>query len=114
MDDIEAVRAALGVDKLTLIGVSYGTFLAQAYAARYPTHVERVLLDSVLDVSGWDPFYLDVFSAVPRVLRAVCRRTCGSFTDDAVADLSLLVTRLESSSLRGRVTLPNGRRRRSR
>ena len=76
VDDIEAVRAALGVDKLTLIGVSYGTFLAQAYAARYPTHVDRVLLDSVLDVSGWDPFYLDIFGAVPRVLRAVCRRTC--------------------------------------
>ena len=76
VDDIEAVRAALGVDKLTLIGVSYGTFVAQAYAARYPTHVERVLLDSVLDVSGWDPFYLDIFGAVPRVLEAVCRQTC--------------------------------------
>ena len=72
------MRAALGVDKLTLIGVSYGTFLAQAYAARYPTHVERVLLDSVLDVSGWDPFYLDIFGAVPRVLRAVCRRICAA------------------------------------
>jgi pimeloyl-ACP methyl ester carboxylesterase len=113
VDDIEAVRAALGVDKLTLIGVSYGTFLAQAYAARYPTHVDRVLLDSVLDVSGWDPFYLDVFGAVPRVLRAVCRQACRGFTDDAVADLGRLVTRLEGGSLRGRVTLPSGRRQRS-
>ena len=68
------MRAALGVDKLTLIGVSYGTFLAQAYAARHLTHVERVLLDSVLDVSGWDPFYRDIFGAVPRVLESVCRR----------------------------------------
>nr|MBA3263158.1 alpha/beta fold hydrolase [Thermoleophilaceae bacterium] len=113
VEDIEAVRAALGADKLTLIGVSYGTFLAQAYAARYPKHVERVLLDSVLDVSGWDPFYLDVFRAVPRVLRAVCRQTCRSFTDDPVADLGRLVTRLEGGRLRGRVTLPSGRRQRS-
>lgn len=113
VDDIEAVRAAIGVDKLTLIGVSYGTFLAQAYAARYPTHVERVLLDSVLDVSGWDPFYLDIFGAVPRVLRAVCRQTCASFTDDAVADLGRLVTRLGGGALHGRVTLPNGHSRRT-
>jgi pimeloyl-ACP methyl ester carboxylesterase len=111
VDDIEAVRAALGVDKLTLIGVSYGTFLAQAYAARYPTHVERVLLDSVLDVAGWDPFYLDIFGAVPRVLGAVCRQTCPAFTPDAVADLGRLVTRLQHGSLHGHVTLPNGHRR---
>src|SRR3954453_7864989 len=111
VDDIEAVRAALGVDKLTLIGVSYGTFLAQAYAARYPTHVERVLLDSVLDVSGWDPFYLDTFAAVPRVLRAVCRGSCSDFTDDPVNDLGALVTRLSRGKLHGLVTLPNGRRR---
>ena len=110
VDDIEAVRAALGVDKLTLVGVSYGTFLAQAYAARYPTHVERVLLDSVLDVSGWDPFYLDIFGAVPRVLRAVCGRICAAFTDDAVADLGRLVARLERGALHGHVTLPNGHR----
>ena len=111
VDDMEAVRAALGVDKLTLIGVSYGTFLAQAYAARYPTHVERVLLDSVLDVSGWDPFYLDTFAAVPRVLRAVCRGSCSDFTDDPVNDLGALVTRLGRGKLRGKVTLPNGHRR---
>ena len=110
VDDIEAVRAALGVDKLTLVGVSYGTFLAQAYAARYPTHVERVLLDSVLDVSGWDPFYLDIFGAVPRVLRAVCGRVCAAFTDDVVADLGRLVARLERGALHGHVTLPNGHR----
>jgi pimeloyl-ACP methyl ester carboxylesterase len=108
VDDIEALRAALGADKLTLIGVSYGTFLAQAYAARHPDRVERVLLDSVLDVSGWDPFYLDIFGAVPRVLRAVCRQTCARFTDDEVADLARLVARLQGGALHGQVTLPNG------
>jgi pimeloyl-ACP methyl ester carboxylesterase len=113
VDDMEAVRAALGVDKLTLVGVSYGTFLAQAYAARYPTHVDRVLLDSVLDVSGWDPFYIDIFGAVPRVLRAVCRQTCRGFTEDEVADLARLVKRLGRGALHGRVTLPDGRQRRS-
>jgi len=113
VEDIEALRAALGVERLTMLGVSYGTFVAQAYAARYPDRVERVLLDSVLDVSGWDPFYRDIFRAVPRVLRAVCRRGCDGFTRDPVADLGRLVQRLSQGPLRGRVTLPDGRRRRT-
>jgi pimeloyl-ACP methyl ester carboxylesterase len=106
VEDIEAVRAALGVDKLTLLGVSYGTLLAQAYAARYPTHVARVLLDSVLD--GWDPFYRDTFGAVPRVIRNVCRGSCSAFTSDPVADVDRLVRRLAAKTLRGRVVLPGG------
>ena len=113
VEDIEALRAELGVERLTLLGVSYGTFVAQAYAARYPDRVERVLIDSVLDVSGWDPFYRDIFRAVPRVLRAVCRSGCDRFTNDPVDDLGRLVQRLSRGSLRGHVTLPNGRRRRS-
>jgi len=113
VEDIEAVRAALGVDKLTILGVSYGTFLAQAYAASHPDRVERVLLDSVLDVSGWDPLYRDIFRAVPRVLRAVCRSGCRSFTRDPVGDVGRFVARLAQRPLRGRVTLPSGRRRRA-
>jgi pimeloyl-ACP methyl ester carboxylesterase len=113
VEDVEALRAALGVEKLTLIGVSYGTFLAQAYAARYPDRVERVLLDSVLDVSGWDPLYRDIFKAIPRVLRAVCRSGCSSFTRDPVGDVGRLVARLAQNPLRGGVTLPSGRRERS-
>jgi pimeloyl-ACP methyl ester carboxylesterase len=113
VEDIEAVRAALGARKLTLIGVSYGTFVAQAYAARYPDRVERVLIDSVLDVSGWDPFYREIFGSVPRVLRAVCRSGCRRFTRDPVADVARLVERLARAPLRGRVTLPDGRRRRT-
>ena len=111
VDDIEALRVALGVERLTLIGVSYGTLVAQAYAARYPNRVERVLLDSVLDVAGWDPFYRDIFRAVPRILGVVCRSGCADFTRDPVADLGRLVERLSQGALRGHVTLPSGRRR---
>jgi len=75
--------------------------------------VERVLLDSVLDVSGWDPFYRDIFGAVPRVLEAVCRKTCPIWTKDEVGDVGLLVKRLERGALHGHVTLPNGHRRAS-
>lgn len=46
--DLEAVRAALGVDKINLVGVSYGTRVAQQYAARHPEHVRSLVLDGVV------------------------------------------------------------------
>jgi len=46
--DLEAVRLALGAPRLDLIGVSYGTRVAQQYAARYPGAVRSVVLDSVV------------------------------------------------------------------
>ena len=44
--DLEAVRQALGAPLLDLIGVSYGTRMAQQYARRYPSAVRSVILDS--------------------------------------------------------------------
>jgi pimeloyl-ACP methyl ester carboxylesterase len=46
--DLEAVRAALGVDKINLVGGSYGTRLAQEYLRRHPQHVRAVILDGVV------------------------------------------------------------------
>ncbi|KMM74905.1 alpha/beta hydrolase [Xanthomonas sp. LMG 8992] len=45
--DLDAVRAALGVDKVNLIGGSYGTRVAQQYARRYAPHVRSVVIDGV-------------------------------------------------------------------
>lgn len=45
--DLDAVRRALGVQQFNLVGVSYGTRVAQQFAKRYPAHVRTVLLDSV-------------------------------------------------------------------
>src|SRR5690606_21516165 len=39
IDDLEALRAAVGAEQWNLYGVSYGTRVAQRYAARYPTRV---------------------------------------------------------------------------
>ena len=46
--DLDAVRAALGVDKINLVGISYGTRVAQQYAHRYPQHTRSVVLDGVV------------------------------------------------------------------
>ena len=45
--DLDAVRAALGYDKINLWGGSYGTRAAQEYLRRHPDRVRSVVLDGV-------------------------------------------------------------------
>jgi len=45
--DLEAVRQALGAPQFDLVGVSYGTRMAQQYLLRYPDGVRSLVLDSV-------------------------------------------------------------------
>ena len=47
MADADAVRAALGAERIDLIGISYGTRAALEYLRAYPSHVRRVVLDGV-------------------------------------------------------------------
>ncbi len=47
VEDIEALRVALGGPTLDLVGVSYGTRVAQQYLMRHPDGVRSVVLDSV-------------------------------------------------------------------
>lgn len=46
--DLEALRLALGGPLLNLVGVSYGTRMAQQYATRYPHAVRSIVLDSAV------------------------------------------------------------------
>lgn len=45
--DLEALRRHLGSERLVLWGTSYGTHLALAYLARYPSRVARLVLHGV-------------------------------------------------------------------
>ncbi len=45
--DLDTVRVALGAETINLFGVSYGTRVAQQYAATYPEHTRSVVLDGV-------------------------------------------------------------------
>ena len=45
--DINAVREALGAERVSLLGISYGTHLALATLKRYPERVDRLVLASV-------------------------------------------------------------------
>ncbi|MFI0421790.1 alpha/beta hydrolase [Spongiactinospora sp. 9N601] len=55
--DMDAIRAALGEEKLTYYGISYGTLMGQMYAERFPGRVRALALDSNMDHSlGTGPF----------------------------------------------------------
>lgn len=47
--DMEALRSALGDDKLNYLGFSYGSAIGTRYAVMYPTHIRAMALDGVLD-----------------------------------------------------------------
>ena len=102
--DIEAIRQGGGYQKLVLYGTSYGTKVAEEYAQRYPSHVEALVLDSVVTPSGPDPLNRPTFAAVPRILRQECsERACAHVTAEPVADLARLVRSMRRGPLRGRV-----------
>jgi pimeloyl-ACP methyl ester carboxylesterase len=54
--DMDAIRAALGEPRTSFLGVSYGSYLGAAYAARFPHRVGRMVLDSVVGPWDWHDF----------------------------------------------------------
>jgi pimeloyl-ACP methyl ester carboxylesterase len=55
--DLDVIRAALHEDRLNYLGVSYGTYLGSVYATLFPTHVRRMIIDSVVDPSRDQVWY---------------------------------------------------------
>jgi proline iminopeptidase len=54
VEDIEALRKALNLDKLVVLGHSYGGLVAQAYAVKYPASVKKLILsDSPYNAEVW-------------------------------------------------------------
>jgi pimeloyl-ACP methyl ester carboxylesterase len=89
--DLDDLRAALGVAKVTLFAVSYGTFVAQQYAIAHPGHTRALVLDSVVPYDLDDPLQVGVMQATGRVLTAACR--AAHCPGDPVADLAAIVQR---------------------
>jgi pimeloyl-ACP methyl ester carboxylesterase len=108
--DLEDLRLALRVPKLTLLGVSYGGKLAGEYARRFPASTAAVVLDSPAPVDGLDAVSRLPELAAPRVLREVCAsRLCRVTVGDAASALGTAARRLQRRPLRGPVVGPSGR-----
>lgn len=49
--DLDRIRAAVGDDRLTYLGYSYGTVIGQVYADMFPKNVRAMVLDGAVDLS---------------------------------------------------------------
>jgi pimeloyl-ACP methyl ester carboxylesterase len=109
VEDIEALRAESGYDKLFIYGVSYGTKVALDYAARHPDRVAGLVLDSVVLPQGEDPMQRSTFAAIRRVLSQLCAGSeCAGISGNAAGDLAGRVRSLAKKPLRGYLTSPRG------
>lgn len=109
--DIDAIRQALGYEKLVLYGTSYGTKVALQYAETYPGRVEALVLDSVLPPAGIEPLDLPTLKAIEPVFSELCsQRACSGITASPVGDLAKLASRMARKPLRGVVYDGSGRR----
>lgn len=64
--DMDDLRAALGEPRIGFLGVSYGSYLGAAYAALFPRHTGRMVLDSVVAPVPWYDFDLTQAEAMLR------------------------------------------------
>ena len=96
--DLDAVREAIGAQTLNLVGGSYGTRVAQQYAARFPERVRSIVLDGVAPndlVVGGE--FAHTFEDAIRSQSRQCQQlpACKArFPKDAHAQLESLVARL--------------------
>ena len=94
-DDFEAVRAHLGIPKLDLYGVSYGTYLMTVFAQRHPASVRSIVLSSALPLR-FDMWARANAGALRLAIRRVCARSTTGRCDGArtVRQLGRLARRL--------------------
>jgi pimeloyl-ACP methyl ester carboxylesterase len=108
--DVEQLRLALGHEQIDLIGLSYGTRVAQEYARAQPQRVRAMALLGALSPEDRLPATFGPnAAAVLGALTQRCRqdRACRAAIPDLARDLSLLRGRLAGGPID--VTLPDGR-----
>lgn len=59
--DLDLLRAAVGDQQLTLIGISQGTDIGAAYATLFPGRARAMVFDAPVDPAGWRDRSFEVF-----------------------------------------------------
>jgi len=102
VQDLERVRAALGLERINLYGSSYGTRVALQYLRRFPAHTRSVILDGVVPID--QPMgavsALDAEAALDRILgRCAADAACRTRFGDPHADYNAVRTALRVSTV---------------
>jgi pimeloyl-ACP methyl ester carboxylesterase len=98
IDDLDAVRAAIGAPSINLVGVSYGTRVAQQYARRYAAHTRTVTLDGVVPnslVLGNEHARNLEASLGLQFARCRAQRACAGALGDPRTQLNALLARVD-------------------
>jgi pimeloyl-ACP methyl ester carboxylesterase len=114
MRDLDAVRAALGAEKINLWGGSYGTRAALEYLRQFPARVRSVVLDGVAPADMVLPtsFAVDNDAALKQMV-ARCEQDarCRSLHPKLATDIDRLFADADAGRLRATVAHPlTGRR----
>ena len=107
VEDLEAVREYLGVDKMDLYGLSYGTQFVQTYAAAHPDRIATLYVDGPVDMTLDGPaYYVEAARSAEDTLiatLAACTadETCKADVDggDALAAYDALASRLDGGPI---------------
>lgn len=91
--DLDAVRKAIGIKRWTMMGTSYGTYVVERYARKFPNRVSRIILDSVVPQENVDPFMRETMRRAGTVLGWVCGGGKCGFRSDPVSDLRKVVAK---------------------
>lgn len=111
--DVEAVRAALGYDKVDYHGGSYGGADVSAYATRFGDHLRSIVLDAPLATPGLgDAFVWDRYRthAEPGMVSRVCERspTCSADHPAPRVELDELIRTVRHRPVEGNAYDANG------
>lgn len=104
VQDLDAVRVALGYDKINLWGGSYGTRVALEYSRRYPQQARSIVLDGVAPVAIALPKYFarDAMAALTAVNNECLAQTdCAAEFGDIVQKAAAVLQRLNELQVKG-------------
>ena len=96
VDDLDDVRAALGYDRLDLVGGSYGTRAALAFLRRHPEHARVAVLEGVVPPTKAMPLYFprSAQNAIERIFdECAADAACHAAFPDLRGDLRTIVAK---------------------
>lgn len=109
MDDLDAVRAALGYDRINLYGASYGATAAQYYLRQYEFRVRTAVLDggTLLDVPVFERIAMNTQRALDLLFdRCAADAACNDAYPDLPDEFRTIVDRLAEETVTTSVVDP--------
>ena len=111
MDDLDAVRVALGYDKIDLYGASYGATAVQYYLRQHGVHVRAAVLDggTLVDVPIFELMAASSQRALDDVLgRCAADPGCAAAYPDVRGEFAAVTARLSRQPVATSVMDPSG------